>query len=413
MVLFRFVATTMASPIQYTGVNLSCAEFGVQNLPGTYNSNYTYPNQTEVDYFSSKGMNIIRLPFRWERLQHSANASLDPAELGRLNTFVSTTTAKGVFVILDPHNFARYYPDPNNFQESAQGLIGSAVSNAVFSNFWFRVADIYRTNNHVVFGLMNEPANLPTEQWLAAANNAIAGIRNAGATNLILVPGNGYTGAWTWDENWYGTPNAQVMTNIVDPGSNFAVEAHQYLDSDGSGTSTNIGYASIGADRLTVFTQWLQTNHLKGFLGEFAVANQTVGGSGLGGPAISNMLAYVEANTDVWLGWTWWAGGPWWGDYMFLLDPVNLGQTHPTDEPAMTVLVNYIPIPQPSLVLGPNQFQFTARTGFVYQPQSSTTLTGGWTNYGAAINGAGQTATVSLSTSGAQGFYRVRVSRAP
>src|SRR5215469_12771902 len=98
--------------IQFAGVNLSGAEFGANVLPGTYGTQYTYPNQSEVDYFRSRGMNIIRLPFRWERLQHTNDATLDATELGRLNGFVSAATAKGVFVILDPHNFARYYPDP-------------------------------------------------------------------------------------------------------------------------------------------------------------------------------------------------------------------------------------------------------------------------------------------------------------
>ena len=34
-------------------------------------------------------MNIVRLPFAWERLQRSANAALDPGEFARLHGFVS------------------------------------------------------------------------------------------------------------------------------------------------------------------------------------------------------------------------------------------------------------------------------------------------------------------------------------
>ena len=64
-------------------------------------------------------------------------------------------------------------------------------------------------------------------------NGAIAAIRKAGASNLILVPGNGWTGASSWTQNWYGTTNATAMLNIKDPGNNFAFEAHQYLDADG------------------------------------------------------------------------------------------------------------------------------------------------------------------------------------
>jgi endoglucanase len=145
-----FVFTCVLSvraDIQYAGVNLSGAEFGQNVLPGTFGTQYTYPTQQEVDYFRGRGMNIIRLPFRWERLQHTNNLTLNATELGRMNTFVSATTAKGVYVILDPHNFERYYPDPNNFQSSAQGLVGSAVPDSAFSNFWGQVATIYKTDN--------------------------------------------------------------------------------------------------------------------------------------------------------------------------------------------------------------------------------------------------------------------------
>src|SRR6185369_9863346 len=34
-----------AEDLRYTGVNLAGAEFGANVLPGTYNTQYTYPNQ--------------------------------------------------------------------------------------------------------------------------------------------------------------------------------------------------------------------------------------------------------------------------------------------------------------------------------------------------------------------------------
>jgi endoglucanase len=47
------------------------------------------------------------------------------------------------------------------------------------SDFWSRVANIHKTNA-VIFNLANEP-NLPTEQWVSAANAAIAAIRATGS----------------------------------------------------------------------------------------------------------------------------------------------------------------------------------------------------------------------------------------
>src|SRR5262249_43953722 len=148
--------------------------------------------------YVGKGMNTFRMPFRWERLQQSQNAALNTTELSRMNTFVNYATSKGAYVILEPHNFQRYYPDTNNFQSSAQGLVGSSVPDSSFADFWSRVATQYKTNNHVIFNLMNEPNTMPTEQLVTSSNAAIAGIRAAGASNLILVPGNQWTGAWAW-----------------------------------------------------------------------------------------------------------------------------------------------------------------------------------------------------------------------
>jgi endoglucanase len=334
------------SDLLYTGVSLAGAEFGSAPTPtdlGVYDDDYIYPNSKEVDYFLSKGMNTLRMPFRWERLQPTLNGDFDSAEFARFNSFITYATSHGANVIIDPHNFARYYPDPNNMESSAQGLIGSAaVPDSAFANLWSRLAADYKDNPHVIFGLMTEPNTMPTEQWVTAANTAIAAIRSEGAQNLVLVPGNAWTNADSWSDNWYGTPNATAMLKIVDPGNNFAIEAHQYLDPDGSGTTAKItnNDPMIGVERLTSFTQWLETNHLKGFLGEFAVANSTIGATAnqIGDETLNNMLNYVEANSASWIGWTWWAAGPWWQNYLFTAEPTNLGKATQADRPVMTVL---------------------------------------------------------------------------
>ncbi len=334
--------------IRFTGVNLFGAEFGEQNLPGTFFVDYRYPSSQEVDYFIDKGMNTFRLPFRWERLQRSQNAAFDATELSRLDGFVNDATSKDAYVIVDPHNYARYFPQPaSSTQDSTVGLVGSDVPVSAFADFWSHMANEYKDNDHVIFNLMNEPANMPTEQWFGAAQAAINAIRDAGAKNLILVPGNGYTGAHSWSkENYYGTPNAQVMLNIVDPIDNFAFDVHQYLDDNSSGNSEQIGTndnpdnPNIGVERLTDFTNWLHANNRKAFLGEFAVANSRIGSgtTQIGDEAIHNMLDYMQANEDVWLGWTWWAAGPWYTSYKFSIEPDNLGQPSQSDRAAMSVL---------------------------------------------------------------------------
>src|SRR5574341_175755 len=307
----------------YKGVNLAGAEFGV-NVPGTYGVDYIYPTHAEVDYFVGKGMNIFRLPFLWERLQQSQLANFDTTELARIDDFVSYSTGKGAFVILDPHNYARYYGNVIG----TQNLPASA-----FADFWNKLAAHYKSNSRVIFGLVNEPHDMATELWRDDANAAIAAIRNAGSTNLILVPGNAWTGAWTWNDTWYGTANGVAMLDITDSGNNYAFEVHQYLDSDGSGTSSTCVSSTIGSQRLQDFTMWLSQNGKRGFLGEFAGARNSTCYS-----ALDDMLTYVDNNAGVWLGWTYWAAGPWWDEYMFTLEPVD-----GTDRPQMISLSKHLP----------------------------------------------------------------------
>lgn len=320
--VFIFFSYNLHGQIKYVGVNLAGAEFG-STLPGTFNKDYTYPTRSEVDYFIEKGMNIFRLPFKWERLQHSANADFDTAELARIKNFVDYAASKEAYTVLNPHNYARYYGD----------VIGSeALAVSIFEDFWQRLASQFKDHPFVIFGLMNEPHGMETELWLADANAAISAIRATGATNLILVPGNAYTGAHSWNSTWYGTPNGTAMQHVVDPLDNFAFEVHQYLDDNSSGTSESCVNTTIGSARLKNFTSWLRTQQKRGFLGEFGVStnDQCLA-------ALDDMLAYMDDNADVWLGWTYWAAGPWWGDYMFSIEPRN-GQ----DRPQMDVLEKYM-----------------------------------------------------------------------
>lgn len=336
-------AAAPALALDYSGVNLAGAEFGESQLPGTYGSDYTYPTPAEIDYYLDEGLDTFRIPFRWERLQRSLYAALDATESARLANVVAYATGRGAHVILDPHNYARY----------GGAVVGSgSLPNSAFADFWSRLAAQYRNDPRVIFGLMNEPHDLPTEQWVAAANAAIAAIRAAGAQNLILVPGNAWTGAHSWSDSWYGTPNAVAMPNIVDPGQHFAFEVHQYLDADSSGTSSAVAGSTIGSQRLAGFTQWCRSHGYRALLGEFAVAGDSIGSGGtqIGDEALDDMLGFMDQNADVWLGWTWWAGGPWWGEYMFTLEPRNLGLPTETDRPQLAVLRPHM-LPEPEALL--------------------------------------------------------------
>jgi endoglucanase len=308
----------MTNPL-LLGVNLAGAEFG-SNVPGSFGTDYTYPTHVEIDYYAGKGLSVIRLPFLWERLQRSEFGALDATELARLDDVVNYATSKGLKIEIEPHDYGYGFG----------ALIGSAQTpNSAFADFWSKVAQHFAANARVIFGLMNEPHDQSASAWLASANAAIAAIRGAGATQEILVPGSYWDGAWTWTS----TDNAAVVgAGVQDPGHNFAFEVHQYLDADGSGTHPGAVSSTIGVERLTAATQWAEATGNRLFLGEVGVTTDATSLTALDG-----MLTYMQQHTDAWQGMTYWAGGPWWGDYMFSIEPQN-----GADKPQMAVLLQHL-----------------------------------------------------------------------
>jgi endoglucanase len=332
----------MAGPL-LLGVNLAGAEFG-SNVPGVFGTDYTYPTHTEIDYYAAKGMSVVRLPFLWERVQRSENAPLDAVELARLDDVVSYATGKGLKIEIEPHNYGYGFG----------ALIGSTQTpNAAFADLWGKLAFHYQSNSDVMFGLMNEPHDQSASAWLGSANAAIAAIRGAGAVSQeILVPGSYWDGAWTWTS----TDNDTVIgTGVQDPAHNFAFEVHQYLDADGSGTHAGAVSATIGVERLTAITQWAEAtgNHL--LLGEVGVTTDQTSLT-----AFDGMLTYMQQHTGAWQGVTYWAGGPWWGNYMFSIEPQN-----GIDKPQMGILVQHLA--SPGVYNGTPGADYIAATGNLLQ----------------------------------------------
>jgi endoglucanase len=300
--------------LAFAGVNLAGGEFG--KVPGTYATDYTYPAPADIDYFAQLGFNLIRVPFRWERLQPTLGSPFADGDLATLSSVVDYATAKGLRIVLDTHNYARRRVAEDGW--SAEHLIGSElVPAAAFTDYSMRLAGAFKGAPSVIFGLMNEPWGLAAEDWLVIANQAIGAMRREGAKQLILVPGVAYTGA----HSWIAAGNV-VMGSVVDPGKNIAFEVHQYFDPDSSGTSPKAVGARIGSERIEEFQRWARQSAVKAFLGEFAAGEDQVSID-----ALNDICRTLQANADVWIGWAAWAGGSWWpADYIFNLEPSKSGQ---------------------------------------------------------------------------------------
>ncbi len=303
------------------GVNLSGAEYGsaTPQNPGRADTDYVLPGPSEIDYYAAKGLNVIRLPFLWERMQATPGGALNQVYLQQIDAAVAAANAKGIAVDLDLHNYGSGFGK----------LLGSAdLPGSALADLWGRLATHFSSAN-VLFGLMNEPSAQGAQAWAGIAAGAVAAIRAAGAiTQEILVPGT----AWDGAAGWVSSGNAAALSAAVaDPNHNIAYEVHQYFDADASGTSTAVVSPTIGVERLTAATQWAEATGNRLFLGEFAAGTDAASLS-----ALDNTLSYMAQHADAWQGATYWAGGAWWGSYPFSIEPAN-----GVDKPQMAVLTRY------------------------------------------------------------------------
>ena len=181
---------------------------------------------------------------------------------------------------------------------------------------------------------MNEPHVQSATDWLVSANTAIAAIRSAGAMQEILVPGTDWDGAWSW------TPHGQCRCDghrRTGSRAQFCVRGPSVSRSKAA-AAPGVVSPTIGVERLTAITQWAEANHQRLFLGEVGVDQQPISLQ-----ALDNMLTYIKQHTDVWSGVTYWAGGPWWGHYMFLIEPLHVDDPNNYgDKPQMGILEKHL-----------------------------------------------------------------------
>ncbi len=310
--------TRIPTPSSF-GVNLAGAEFGGDKLPGVAFKDYTWPSNGELDYLHVKGCRLIRLPMLWERLQPQLGAPLDEPKARELDAVLRECAARDIRVLLDCHSYARYHGQ----------IIGTpGVSVQQFADFWRQLALRLRNQPALwAFGLMNEPHDMgDATRWPKAAQAATDAIRGTGAKQWVFVGGDGWSGAWSWRQN-------NESLDIRDPLGRVVYEAHQYFDSDSSGTYAH-SYdedkttPTIGSERLTPFVAWLRDKKKRGFIGEFGAPNNDRRYN----VVLRDFVAVMRREG---IGGTYWAGGAWWGDYKLSIEPMDDFQT---DRPTMKIL---------------------------------------------------------------------------
>ncbi len=313
--------------LKYTGVNLAGLEFG---QGGTLNDQYVLCGKEHYDYWSGNvGANTVRLPFNWERLQPQAYGELNPEYLSCLQESVSHARANDMTIILDLHNYARYY--------------GEVTDQWKLGDVWKKLADHFGDAPDIWFNLMNEPYEVDAGQWADITQSVVNQLREVGIDNKLLLSGTHWSGAHAWIESG----NAEAYDDFTDPLNNYAFDVHQYLDGPSSGFSGTVVDGS-GSTRLVGITEWAKAGGHQLFLGETGAADATLPGQEHAHEEIVNLFEFMNSNSETWLGFTLWGAGPWWGeDYVFNINPGGLDTGTPVTDSVIEALKEWMQPAQP------------------------------------------------------------------
>lgn len=131
---------------------------------------------------------------------------------------------------------------------------------------------------------------------------------------MILLAGNNYTAARQFISNG----SAAALSNVTNPDGSFTqliFDVHQYLDSDNSGTAAECVTNNI-ADAFEPLATWLRSNK------RMALNTETGGGNVASCEKyLCQQIAYLNANSDVYLGYLGWSAGAFATTYGEFVDP--------------------------------------------------------------------------------------------
>ena len=321
------------------GLNESGGEFaGV--YPGIDGTHYGYPNYNDLAYAKRKGFGIIRLPFRWERVQRPlGSSSLIANEVNKIKQVLNWAADLGLKVVFDMHNFGRYctYCNGSNSNDNVYTIIGENAQCTIehFCQVWRLLAQEFKDYDCIWgYEIMNEPyAMLSSTPWYNIAQAAIYAIREIDTWTPIVIDGDSFASARNWPSV------SDNLRTLNDPADNLIFTAHCYFDHDSSGEYSrsydNSGAnAQTGVTRLKPFVDWCKKYDKRGFVGEYGIPDDDSRWM----TVLENALAYLRDNG---IGGTYWSAGHRWGDYKLAVHPTN---NYTTDRPQMASLVKFLDV---------------------------------------------------------------------
>ncbi|KAF7319732.1 Glycoside hydrolase family 5 protein [Mycena kentingensis (nom. inval.)] len=298
-----------AGKLRFAGVNIAGFDFGSQT-DGSAVIGSAWPPLTQFfgqdgagqmnHFVKDDGFNLFRLPVGWQFLLNSttnAGGPLNAANLAEYDALVQACLASGsgVFCIIDIHNYAR-------FQGQIIGQGGP--TNAQFAATWAALAAKYKAESRIMFGIVNEPHDIPNVvTWAATVQTVVTAIRNAGATSqIILLPGNN----WQAASSLFNDGSGDALLKVTNPDgstTNLIFDVHKYLDANNSGVGPDCAQNNIDT-AWAPLAQWLRANKRQ------ALNTETGGGNTANClKFMCQQIAYQAQNSDVYLGYAGWGAG--------------------------------------------------------------------------------------------------------
>ncbi|OAA66482.1 glycoside hydrolase family 5 protein [Niveomyces insectorum RCEF 264] len=245
-------------------------------------------------FVKDDGMNMFRLPVGWQYLlNNQLGGTLDSGNAGKYDQLVQACLATGAYCIIDIHNYARW-----NGQIIGQG----GPTNDQFANLWTQLATKYASSDKIVFGIMNEPHDVPDiNKWADSVQAAVTAIRGVAKKQMILLPGNDWTSAQAMP-----TKSGPALLKVKNPDGSFdglIIDVHKYLDQDNSGTHTECVTDNISTAFQPLAT-WLRQNKRQ------ALNTETGGGNTASCQKyLCDQIQFLNQNADVFLGYVGWSAG--------------------------------------------------------------------------------------------------------
>ncbi|CAN8106387.1 unnamed protein product [Discula destructiva] len=307
---------------QFMGTNIAGFDFGC-TTDGTCDISKAVPPLSTLNgpdgagqmqhFVTDNKFNIFRLPVAWQWLvNNQLGGTLDATKAAQYDQLMQACLATGASCVIDIHNYARYNGK----------IIGTdgGPTNAQFTSLWTQLATKYGTNTKVIFGLMNEPHDMPSlPQWAATVQAVVTAVRGVAPDSMILIPGSSYSSA-----QQLPTEAGPALLDVSNPdGSKNGIvfDVHKYLDSDNSGTHTECTTDNID-NAFQPLATWLRQNKRQ------ALSTETGGGNTQSCETdLCAQISFMKENSDVFLGVVGWAAGSFDQTYELVETPTKQGST--------------------------------------------------------------------------------------